>query len=158
MTRVLLAVVLLGLLLGGLYELYGPRHASRSAAAAPPSAVVPHRQVVSDAGCNGGNSVGFDVANATVGVPVQGRIGHHDACDGDDIEHLSGEIDWGDGSESPLEPGDFQGKDKGALIAGKHTYAKSGTYALFARVRAQCYDHGQSTRVISCGSGTVQVK
>jgi hypothetical protein len=159
MSRVLLAVVLLGLLLGGLYLLYGPRPANRATVAAASAPVVPHRQVVSDAGCDGRNTVAFDISSARVGVPVEGRIGHQDACESDEIEHLSGDIDWGDGSSSAIDPGDFLGKDKDALIAaGKHLYAKSGTYALFARVRAQCSDHGQSTRVISCGSGTVQVK
>lgn len=155
MTRVALAVVLIALLLGGLYKLYGP-------AATPPGkavpAVVPANRVVTDAGCGAHSTVTFDLGSVSVGVPVEGKVGHHDACEGDEIEHLSGEIDWGDGKSSAVVPGDFLGKDKDVLIAAKHAYARRGTFSLFARIRAQCVDHGQSVRVISCGSGTVQVQ
>ena len=155
MTRLLLAVVLLALLLGGLYRLYGP------APTAPlqPPAMSSAKRVVSDAGCSASQTVTFTLQAASAGVPVGGPIGHHDACEGDDIEHLSGEIDWGDGTSSPIVPGDFLGKDKGVLIAARHVYAKSATYKLFARIRAQCSErNGQSARVISCGSGKLEVR
>jgi hypothetical protein len=155
MTRLLLAVVLLALLLGGLYALYGP---ARTGAPAPP-ALSSAKRVVSDAGCGSSQSVTFTLRAASVGVPVEGAIGRHDACEGDDIEHMSGEIDWGDGTSSPIVPGDFLGKDRGVLIAPRHTYAKSATYPLFARIRAQCTErNGQSARLISCGAGKVEVR
>jgi hypothetical protein len=155
MTRVLLAVVLLAVLLGGLYQLYGPAPTSPL----QPPALSSAKRVVSDAGCGSSQSVTFDLRSASVGVPVGGPIGHHDACEGDDIEHLSGEIDWGDGTSSPIVPGDYLGKDKDVLIAARHTYAKSATYPLFARIRAQCTErNGQSARLISCGSGKVEVR
>jgi hypothetical protein len=152
MGRVALAVVLLAVLLGGLYRLYGP---SATSPTSPAPAQAPHKQVVSNAGCSGRDTVVIELSSASVGVPVEGPIGRHDACEGNEIEHMSGEIDWGDGSSSPVVPG----KDKSLLVASKHTYASRATFAVFARLRAQCSDgHGQSTRVISCGSGTIQVK
>ena len=155
MTRLALAVVLLALLLGGLYALYGPAPTPP----AKPPALASTQRVVSDAGCGSKQTITFTLEAAAVGVPVEGPVGHHDACEGDDIEHMSGEIDWGDGTSSPIVPGDFLGKDKDVLIASRHAYARRATYALFARIRAQCTErNGQSTRLISCGSGKVEVR
>jgi hypothetical protein len=154
MARVALALVLLAALLGALYRLYGP-----PAAPSAGPAIAPFKRVVTDEGCSSHDTVVFELPSGAVGVPIEGKIGSHDACEGDDIEHMSGEIDWGDGTSSAVVPGDFLGKDKDALIVGKHTYAKSATYSLFVRLRAQCADrNGQSTRIISCASGTLQVR
>lgn len=155
MLRVALAVVVLALLLGGIYRAHiVPSIAWKTAA--PPT--TSSKRVVPDTGCSGTNSITFDLSAATVGVPIEGRVGSHSACEGKEIERMSGDIDWGDETSSPINAGDFRGNDKNVLLVGRHEYATAGTFALFARIRAQCDDHGQSTRVITCGSGTLEVK
>ncbi len=154
MVRIALAVLILALLGGGLYVYTRPVVAPTGASLP----IAPAKRVVTDAGCGDHRSITFELTAAAAGEPVEGRVGRHSACEADEIEHMSGEIDWGDGTASPIDPGDFRGKDKDVLIATRHIYRQQGRFALFARIRAQCHDHGQSTRVISCGDGTVQVK
>ena len=156
MARLLaLALVVAALVAGAVYVVHGRRleGAKVQAATARPS-----KRVVADSGCSARPSVLFELATAAVGVPVSGKIGQHSACEGNDIEHMSGEVDWGDGSSSPLATASVGPHDHDLVVAGQHAYAQKGTFALFARIRAQCVDHGQSTRVISCGSGTVSVQ
>ena len=155
MARLALALLVAALVAAGLYVVYGRRIESEKAKAAT---ITPSKHVVADTGCSSRPSVLFDLATAAVGVPVSGKIGQHDACEGNDIEHMSGEVDWGDGSSSPLATASVGPHDHDLVIAGQHVYAQRGTFALFARIRAQCFDHGQSTRVISCGNGTVSVQ
>jgi hypothetical protein len=153
--RLAFALLVVALVAGGVYAVYGRRLESEKVRAAT---ITPSKRVVADAGCSGRPSVVFDLATAAVGVPVAGKIGQHNACEGNDIEHMSGEVDWGDGSSSLLATASVGPNDHDVVIAGQHVYAQRGTFALFARIRAQCVDHGQSTRVISCGSGTVSVQ
>jgi hypothetical protein len=153
--RLALALLVAALVAGGVYVVYGRRIEREKV---PAATITPSKRVVADTGCSSRPSVRFELATTAVGVPVSGKIGQHDACEGDDIEHMSGEVDWGDGSSSPLATASVGPHDHDVVIAGQHVYAQKGTFALFARIRAQCVDHGQSTRVISCGSGTVSVQ
>ena len=155
MARFALLLVVAALVAGGAYVVYGRRMEARKVAA---PVITPSKRVVADTGCSGRPSVLFDFATVDAGVPVSGKIGQHSACEGNDIEHMSGEVDWGDGSSSPLDTASAGPHDHDMVIAGRHVYAHKGTFALFARIRAQCVDHGQSVRVISCGSGTVTVQ
>ena len=123
----------------------------------PPTTIAAKR-IVSDVGCGAGESVVFALKNASVGVPVAGTIGRQRACEGEDVEHMSGEVDWGDGTSSPLAPATAAPKEEALVVAGQHVYKQAGRFAVFARIRAQCADRGQSTRVISCGTGVVDVR
>jgi hypothetical protein len=153
--RLALALLIAALAAGGVYVVYGRRLQLEKVQA---TVITPSKRVVTDSGCSGRPSVLFELGTAAVGAPVSGKIGQHSACEGNDIEHMSGEVDWGDGSSSPLATASVGPHDHDLVIAGQHVYAQKGTFALFARIRAQCVDHGQSTRVISCGSGTVSVQ
>ena len=130
-----------------------------AAAAKPPVRAAPARaRVVSSDGCGPADAVVFTLKAASVGDAVEGKIGRVSACESNDTERLSGSIDWGDGTSSAVDAGDFNGKDEGLVLAPRHAYKMRGTFSLFARIRAQCYDHGQSTRTILCGTGTVEVR
>jgi hypothetical protein len=157
-------VVLASLLLMAVAGYFGylPLDALRkpfAAAAKPPvPAAAARGRVVSADGCGRADAVVFTLTAASVGDAIEGKIGRVSACDSNDTERLSGSIDWGDGTSSALEPGDFNGKDEGLVLAPRHAYKMRGTFPLFARIRAQCYDHGQSTRTIVCGTGSVVVR
>lgn len=157
-------VVLLSLLLLAAAGYFGylpfegvPKHVF-SAAKPPSRAASSANRIVSSDGCGAGDAVVFTLTSASVGGTIEGKIGQMSACEGNPTEHVSGAIDWGDGTSSAIEPGDFNGKDRGLVLAPKHSYKTSGTFPLFARIREQCFDHGQSTRIIACGSGSVEVR
>jgi hypothetical protein len=157
-------VVLLSLLLLAAAGYFGylpfeavPKHAF-SAAKPPVHAASNVKRIVNSDGCGAADAVVFTLTSASVGGTIEGKVGQMSACENDQTERVSGAIDWGDGTSSPVEPGDFNGKDRGLVLAPKHSYKTSGTFSLFARIRAQCLDHGQSTRTIVCGSGSVEVR
>jgi hypothetical protein len=114
-------------------------------------------RVVGSDGCGSQNGVVFMISTAAVGQALEGEVGRLDLCSTGNVERFSGQIDWGDGTATTVDPGDFNGKDRGKLLSQPHAYSKGGTFPLFPRIRAQCFEHGQSTRTIVCGSGSIQV-
>jgi hypothetical protein len=153
---VVVALLICAVVAAGVYALQR-RRAETESVAQPPAPVHAPR-VVADDGCTSTPTIVFDLRTVAVGAPVSGKIGRHRACSGDDIEHMSGQVDWGDGTSSPLDTVAVGPKDEQMVVVGQHVYARAGRFALFARIRAQCVDHGQSTRIISCGSGFVDVR
>ena len=124
---------------------FRPANEQLTSAAVPALvAVSGFASAVTHDGCGEGNGVAFTVTTLRVNEALEGKIGRMNVCKSNDTEWLSGEIDWGDGTASAIEPGDFKGKDEGALLATKHTYTKRGAFPVFARIRARCFDHGQS--------------
>jgi len=157
-------VVLLSLLLLAAAGYFGylpfdgvPKHVF-SPSPPPLAAASTASRIVSSDGCGASDAVFFTLTTATVGATIEGKVGQLSACEGNPTERVSGTIDWGDGTSSAVEPGDFNGKDRGLVLAPKHSYKARGTFPLFARIREQCFDHGQSTRTIACGSGSVEVR
>ena len=155
MGRVALVILICALAAGALYVRQQRRDDQERIR---PTTVSASRPVIADTGCPDRQSVVFDVKSATVGIPVAGKIGRHSACEEKDIEHMSGDVDWGDGTSSPLDTASAGPNTHDLIIAGQHVYTQSGRFPVFARLRAQCFDRGQSTRVISCGSGVIDVQ
>ena len=155
MGRPALLLMICALGAGGLYVW---QQRSKHQENVPVSTVVTSRPVVTNSGCTEQQSVFFDLRSAEVGSPITGKIGRYSACERSDIDHVSGEVDWGDGTASPLNAASAVPNDRDVVIAGQHAYTQRGRFAVFARVRAECLDHGQWTRVISCGSGVVDVQ
>ena len=155
MGRLALLLVICALGAGALYVLQQRRYHHENV---PVAAVAASRPVVTNSGCTGQQSVFFDLQSAEVGGPITGKIGRYSACEGSDIDHMSGEVDWGDGTSSPLDAASAGPNDRDVAITGQHVYIQRGRFAVFARVRAECLEHGQWTRVISCGSGVIAVR
>ena len=68
----------------------------------PVATVAASRPVVTNSGCTAQQSVFFDLHSAEVGSPITGKIGRHRACEGSDIDHMSGEDVPSPQSTSPL--------------------------------------------------------
>ena len=155
MGRLALLLVICALGAGALYVLQQRRYHQENV---PVAAVAASRPVVTNSGCAGQQAVFFDLQSAEVGSPITGKIGRHSACEGSEIDHMSGEVDWGDGTSSPLNAASAGSNDRDVVIAGQHVYTQRGRFAVFARVRAECLERGQWTRVISCGRGVIDVQ
>jgi len=155
MGRFFLLLVICALGAGALY-VWQRRRADQENV--PVATVAASRPVVTNSGCTAQQSVFFDLHSAEVGSPITGKIGRHRACEGSDIDHMSGEVDWGDGTSSTLNAALAGPNDRDVTIAGQHVYTQRGRFAVFARVRAECLERGQWTRVISCGRGVIDVQ
>ena len=155
MGRLALLLVICALGAGALYVWQRRRDHQENV---PVATVAASRPVVTDSGCTGQQSVFFDLHSAEVGNPITGKIGRHSACEGSEIDHMSGEVDWGDGTSSPLNASSAGPNDRDVVIVGQHVYIQRGRFAVFARVRAECLERGQWTRVISCGRGVIDVQ